>query len=116
MYSSSSCRVSRGTYFQYDMEVNCPTCGRCAEIKLLRSRDNPERLSYKCPQCGKFIMWVIQVDERDRVAHGNDANKMMMMMTIDQRRNIKRVVQDINGRVLVLIVVMITIIVMLGNR
>lgn len=114
MYNSSSCRVSGESYFQYDMEVNCPTYGRRTEIKLSRSRDNPGRLFYKCPQCGKFIKWTILVDEQDRVAHGNDANRMMMMT--DQLRDIKRVVQDINGRVLVLIVVMIVIIVMLGCR
>jgi len=92
------------------MQVNCPTCGRRAEIKLSRSHDNPGMLFYKYPQCGKFIKWAILVDERDRVGHGNDGNRMTMMT--NQLRDIKRVVQDINGRVLVLIVVMIAIIVM----
>ena len=98
------------------IKVNCPTCGRCGDIKLSTSCDYPDRLFYKCPQCGKFMKWAIPINERDQAANGSDANRTMMLMMIEQLRNIKRVVEDINGRVFVLIVVMTAIVAMLATK
>jgi len=42
MYSSSGCRGSREGYVQYEVDVNCPRCGRIGDIRLSRSYDNPE--------------------------------------------------------------------------
>ena len=108
MYSSSSCRGSREDYVQYEMDVNCPCCGRVGEIKVSRSRDNPGRIFYKCSQCGKFIKWATPVEHRQEVAYGNRPNELI----VEQLRDIKRVMKVLNARILVVIAVLIVIAVM----
>ena len=110
MYSSSSCRGSREDYVHYEIDVNCPGCGRVGEIKVSRSRDNPGRIFYKCTQCGKFIKWAMTVEQRQAVAYGNRPNELI----VKQLRDIKRVMKVSNARVLVLITVLIVIAATIG--
>ena len=109
MHSSSS---FGGAYIHYEVEVICPNCGRVGEIKLSKSRDNPERLFYKCSQCGKFIKWVSLLQDGARVSAEDQRSKDM---TINELKEIKLLLKDINGRIFLGLMVMLAMLVVIGT-
>ena len=110
MHSTSSCG---GGYIQYDVEVRCPSCGRVADIKLSKSRDNPGRLFYKCNECGKFVKWANATEDRRRVLDEDASNNHAMG---NELREIIMLLKDINGRILVGIVIMVAILLVIAMK
>jgi len=107
MHSSNSA----GDYIQYDIEVSCPSCRSVADIKLSKSRDNPGRVFYKCGDCGKFLKWARPLERRTRMVEEEEVSREGMDRMVNELKGISMVLKDINGRILVCIIIMVAILV-----
>ena len=110
MHSSYSCR---GSYIYYDVEVMYPNCERVADIKLSKSHDNPGRMVYKCNYYGKFVKWAKPMEDRRRVLDEEESSEHAM---VNELREITMLLKDINGRILVGIIVMVAILVAIAMK
>ena len=110
----------RSKYLEYDINISCPECRRLAEIKISRSRDNPQRLFYKCIGCDKFIKWATPKEEGAEASSGGrnsglEDNGLMSDVEIVVR-GIKLIVKDMNVKLTFGLICTIVIVVILAMK
>jgi len=111
MYNSCSCEGSRGCYIHCEMDV---TCQIVEEVEILKYLDLViilveyfiNALNVINSSNGRYRF------KNEIHAYEHGANKLML----EQLREIKRLLQDMNGRMLVLILVLLVVIVVVAMK
>ena len=63
--SSRSVNSGTGRGTRYRFQNRRCYCGRKAEVKISESIDNPEKLFFKCKDCGFFEWWIAPGDVQE---------------------------------------------------
>ncbi|KAK9274838.1 hypothetical protein L1049_007510 [Liquidambar formosana] len=63
--SSRSVNSGTGRGTRYRFQNRRCQCGRKAEVKISESIDNPEKLYFRCQECGFFEWWYAPIDVQE---------------------------------------------------
>jgi len=88
---------------------------------LSRSRDNPRRLSYKCPGCGRFIRWAYLKDNspilrRENAGNKGDYSSNGIRVLIQEVTDVKKITKEMNNIMVYVLMFVVTLVVLIAVK